>query len=143
MSRPFQKIGVDMDKLARNFEESVNKLVVDAAAQAGKYVSGSVVNPNSNPIDTGLSSGNWQADIGSPKTEQLDRFYPTESGSEMNWLKNQKKKSGQSFFISNSVDYIKTIINHGTITRVAGWAGRAMRVGADEIVKKAKVLKNG
>jgi hypothetical protein len=119
--------------LASRFEEQSNELVVKAGAQAGRNVA------DANPIDTGLSSGNWEGSIGSPHNEVQNRYYPTSSRASMNTLESKKKASGQSVFVSNPVDYVRHIINFGTKFSVPFWANRAAELGIKQALKKFKV----
>lgn len=135
MSRPFSKLSADMDRLAEGFEKGANKLVVDAAAQAGRYIA------DGNPIDTGLSSGNWDGAIGAPILDVQKRFYPTSSRLSMNTLATKKKKSGESVFVSNAVPYVRTLNLFGTSSQArAFWVERASKRALRETLKKAKVL---
>lgn len=119
--------------LAKRFEEEKNRIVVDVAAESGRQIA------DANPIDTGLSSGNWEGSIGAPFTEEQSRYYPLASRSSMNTLQTQKKKTGQSVFVSNPVEYVRHIINFGTKYSVAFWAHRAAQKAINKVLKSSKM----
>jgi len=136
MSKPFSAFEKDMKALGVLFEANANRIVVDAAAQAGKFIA------DSNPIDTGLSSGNWEGSIGSPAREEQQRFYPTASKSAMNFLRGRTKRSGQSVFVSNPVPYVRSLNLFGTSPQANPfWVERGAERGIRFVLKNAKVIR--
>jgi hypothetical protein len=124
-----------MVMLASSFEDGANQLMLDIASEAGKHIA------NANPIDTGLSSGNWEGSIGAPWREEQERFYPTASRAAMNNLRNRKKTLRQSVFVSNPVPYVRTLNLFGTSPQAnAFWVERSAERGIDSAFKKARVL---
>lgn len=134
MARDFSKLEKDMKNLALSFEKKANKLVVDVAANAGIEIA------NENPVDTGLSSGNWQGVIGSESIEdrEFETLMPPSSESRMNMLRSQKKQSGESVFVANAVDYVPKIIYEGTKTAPEMWATDAAKISIKRTLNSYK-----
>jgi hypothetical protein len=136
MSKPFSEFGKDMGRLSSHLEQAANKLVVDAAAKAGGNIA------DRNPIDTGLSSGNWEGTIGQPAREEQQRFFPTASKAAMSFLRAQKKKTGQSVFVSNPVPYVRDLNLYATSPQapVPMWVERQAERGIKQVLENAKVI---
>jgi len=133
--RAFSQMKDDMEALAVSFEADMNKIVVDSAAEAGKNVA------EANPIDTGLSSGNWQGATGAPIRRELLSFMPTSSIQRFNVLKGKKKRTGEPVFISNPVPYLRDLNVFATSGQqpVPFWVERESEKGIDKTLRKARL----
>lgn len=90
-----------MRKIARDFEPSVGGLVNETAG----VILATVI--PATPVDTGRARGNWQVNVGSPITADIDRLDTT---GQATLAQGQAEiatcRKGQSIYITNNLSYI-------------------------------------
>lgn len=116
MGRAFSRLSGDMKKLAFSIDKEISQTMLDLTANAVEQIS------ISNPIDTGLSSGNWQASVNrpSPVTEGgilhpdregeigLRSFYPAASKRRADAIKKTKIRA-QRTYVLNTISYVRDL----------------------------------
>ena len=137
MTRAFSDFSADMKRLALSIEQEANKKLVEIGAQAGTNIA------NANPIDTGLSSGNWQASTGTPITDVVKSYMPSSTEQRMNQFKSTKKRTGESVYVANNVDYVRMLNMFGSSVQapVPFWVERESEKAIKEVFATAKFTK--
>lgn len=116
MKRAFSMINHDMKKLVFSIDKEISQTVLDITANAINEIS------QSNPVDTGLSSGNWQASVTALKPAYdggilhpnrvgevgLRSFYPTASRQRSDAIRRVKSRARKTF-VFNTISYVRDL----------------------------------
>ena len=112
-------------ELGRRVETGSDELVIKTALAVSQTVT------LATPVDTGRARGNWQAEVGTPATEEVDR--EDESGRatiEINAQVIQTYEgTAQAVYLSNNLPYIGRLNEGHSAQAPAGFVEQAVAEG--------------
>ncbi len=125
---------IEAKKLARN----INRAVVAFQRGVTEEVQGAVAEET--PVDTGKLRSNWQASVRSPRTDEVNPYFPgrrlgREEKANLTAIKSQGRMSmrglrvGEDSFITNNVPYVGVTDERGTRTADPGYVDRGIDKG--------------
>lgn len=121
--------------LAGRIGVNVNKTVIQTAVAVQQTV------VLATPVDTGRARGNWQLNVGSRITDEIERL--DQGGSATiaeNATKAVTRREGQNIFISNNVNYIGFLNEGSSAQAPAGFVEMAVQAAVG-VIRNAKVVK--
>jgi hypothetical protein len=144
MSKTLLDLSKDMKKIAGSFKKE--------ASRAAVYVAETILYDLAykTPVDTSQAISNWQIRLKEPISsgKELEPYYEGEHGTTRNMSaqesiaigksKLQRKKPGDSIFISNVLPYIKRLNDGYSSQEPAGMIERAVLLGRN-VIKNFKV----
>ena len=120
--------------IANNLEVNVDREVIKVAGLAQQVV------VTSTPVDTGRARANWQASLDSPITFPIDDEDPGGGATvALNDSVISARKSNQTIYISNNLDYIKALNEGWSAQAPAGFVQKAVQA-AISYIKSVRVI---
>lgn len=144
MSKPLSSLSSDMKRLSVSIDEVVSDVMKDVAVESTIGVA------EGNPVDTGLSSGNWQVSSGTPTPRTsggilhplrigevgLSSFGAPSSVARARQDLGGKKNKVRKVFLMNTISYVRDL-NFG---RAAGFIQRGVQKGAHMALNKKRKI---
>lgn len=121
--------------LAVDVDERIDSAVVQTAIVANQTVVAAT------PVDTGRARANWVVGLDKPIRDTHEEV--DQSGQETNAINKtqiKKRKSGQTIYISNNLDYIGDLNDGSSSQAPANFVGIAVRA-AEVFLRRKKIIK--
>ena len=141
-----QDLAKQMEAAAKELPDKVNEVAKKVATGITEYLA------TETPVDTSRALSNWQVGLGGPVRYEIEPHYPGINGYTASPSSKQtileavaeldKKKPGETVYISNNVDYIEELNNGKSSQADPGFATTvAIEVGTAILDREAKRFK--
>ena len=121
--------------LAVDVEKNVDDAVIATAIVANQTVVAAT------PVDTGRARANWVVGIDTPIRDTIDEEDQSgQNTNARNKAASRRRKSGQTIYISNNLEYIGALNNGSSAQAPANFVSIAVRT-AEAFLRRRRIIK--